>query len=82
MEEGVAITKQKIYDLATIVSKDKRSPKVLMIVCSSVQYTPNNTIRAMVQNELGLDHYLLDTKKTVLIRVDQQTIQNPVLLEW
>ena len=52
VEEGVAITKQKIYDLATIVSKDKRSPKVLMVVCSSVQYTPNNCIRAMVKNEL------------------------------
>ena len=71
LEDAVAITKQKIYDLAQIAQKEfpKRN-HVLNILCAENHYAKlndqysrksqvKNVILDMIANELGLDHHYL-----------------------
>lgn len=41
-----------------------------------------NAILDMVQNELGMDHHFLPQAQTVLVKVDAETMNNPILMEW
>ena len=71
VDDAIAITKQKIYDLATIAQKEfPRRNHILNILCSDdmmVKISDNysrktlikNVIHDMIQNELGLNNIYL-----------------------
>lgn len=104
MDEAIAITKQKIYDLAQIAYQEKleayemgkqisKRNHVLAILCgddhiitvgnnSYDRGTARNEVLDMIKNELELDIFYLHNNKVILIRIDQDTINNPVLSEW
>jgi hypothetical protein len=41
-----------------------------------------NAILDVIQNELGLDHHYLAKELTILVKVDAETMNNPILMEW
>jgi hypothetical protein len=41
-----------------------------------------NAIHDMVQNELGLDSHYIAQARTILVKVDAETMNNPILMEW
>ena len=71
VDDAIAITKQKIYDLATIAQKEyPRRNHVLNILCPETMMVKmvdqntrkpivKNAILDMVQNELGMDYHFL-----------------------
>lgn len=94
VDDAIAITKQKIYDLATIAQKEfPRRNHILNILCSDdmmVKISDNysrktvikNVIHDMIQNELGLNNIYLAQERTILVKVDAETMNNPILMEW
>jgi len=94
--DALAITKQKVYDLAKFVAV--RNPKtahnqmnnnyVLNIKCAEDHMLEvdtefgtrvvKNGILNMIQNELGLDQHYIPATRTILVRVDDQTIDIPL----
>jgi len=67
---------------------------VLCIVCSEEQFYKlpiddrgtlgplTNGILEMVCVELKLDHYYINPGRTVLVRVNVETLENPILKDW
>ena len=43
---------------------------------------PTNEILEMINIELKLDHFYVEQHKLILVKVDGETINNPVLSEW
>ena len=94
--DSIAITKQKVYDLAKFVAI--RNPKnsysfannnyVLNIKCAEDHIVQienefgaqvlRNGILDMLQSELGLDQHYIKGTRTILVRVDDQTIDLPL----
>ena len=56
------------------------SPEHMMSVAGNGPM--KNVIHGMVKLELGLDNYYLPQLRTILIRVQPDTIENPILKEW
>ena len=95
-EDAMAITKQKIYDLARHIAV--RNPKnarnhvcynfILNIKCADDHMilmeneygneVLRNGIVEMIKNELGLDYYYVVMTRTILVRVDDETIEIPL----
>jgi hypothetical protein len=91
--DAIAITKQKIFELARGVSQNFK-PKnqaydfVMNIKCAEDHLITmedeygrsplKNCIYEMVKNELGIMHYYIGATKTVLIHVDHKTINIPM----
>ena len=94
VDDAIAITKQKIFDLATIAQKEfPRRNHILNILCSddmmikipdnySRKTVIKNVIHDMIQNELGLNNTYLAQERTILVKVDAETMNNPILMEW
>ena len=94
--DAIAITKQKIYDLARYIAV--RNPKnalnhicnnyIINIKCADDHMIMmeneygndvlKNGIVEMVKNELGLDYYYIAMNRTILVRVDDMTIDIPI----
>lgn len=45
-------------------------------------YLERNIVLDMIRDELQMDHHYLPDHKIVLVRIDQHTINNPVLADW
>ena len=94
VDDAIAITKQKVFDLASIAQKEfPRRNYILNILCSDdmmVKISDNysrktvvkNVIHDMIQNELGLNNTYLAQERTILVKVDAETMNNPILMEW
>jgi len=41
-----------------------------------------NAIHHMIANELGLENHYLSAARTILVKVDAETMNNPILMEW
>ena len=95
--DALAITKQKIYDLAKFVAvkNPMTAPNqmshnyVLNIKCAEDHMLEEidsgfgtrvlkNGILDMIQNELGLDQHYIPATRTILVRVDVNTIHIPI----
>ena len=93
--DALAITKQKIYDLAKFVAI--QNPKteidqtnnnyVLNIKCAEDHMieidnygtrTMKNGILDMIQRDLNLDQHYIPATRTILVRVDDLTINIPI----
>lgn len=97
-QEAIAISKQKIFDVAKLAQKQfpknvlkpqdyvfkiKTSENHMEKVPESNGSAPlKNVVLEMVKNEMQLDYYYIPQYKTILIRIDGETINNPVLQEW
>jgi hypothetical protein len=80
--------------LATIAQKDfPRRNYILNILCSEdmmVKLVDNysrktivkNAIHDVIHNELGLENHYLSQARTILVKVDAETMNNPILMEW
>lgn len=86
--------KQKLYDLGRTIRAGGEQAKfeeaVLVVVTADDHLQPlldettgssplKNVLLEMVRNELQLDHYYVAQSKTILIRVNWLTLDNPVL---
>lgn len=96
--DAIAICKQKIYDVAQLASQEQAKTRqlddyVLKIKCCETHLervrdsvtgkSPlRNVVLDMVKDELMLDHYYIAQKKTILVRINAETLENPVLSEW
>lgn len=72
---------------------DQEEDKVLCVVCSedhfykktdsSTSSAPlKNAILETIREELKMDHYYISQTRTILVRVNGDTINNPVLRDW
>ena len=41
-----------------------------------------NVVLLMIQNELEMDLYYLPELNVILVRIDQHSIEHPILAEW
>ena len=41
-----------------------------------------NVIHDMIHNELGLENHYIPKARTILVKVDAETMKNPILMEW
>jgi hypothetical protein len=64
------------------------SDRVLCVQCSDehlVRYNDGPLINAVldtVRNELEIDHFYIAQTRTVLVRVNNGTLDNPILRDW
>lgn len=93
LDDCLAITKQKIYDLAQIAekefNKDQTRPQdlVLVVKCDEGHLVDiggllKNGVLEMTKNELNLDCHYIPDELTLFARITEDTINHPVLREW
>jgi len=89
--DAIMITKHKIFDLASKASTEhirknlsrevyiiniKCSEDNLMIMEDEYGRQPlKNCILEMIKKDLGLDHYYISAQRTILLKVDSETIK-------
>ena len=49
---------------------------------NKVYHQERNIILDMVRDELKMDHFYLSEHRIVLVRIDANTIHNPILADW
>ena len=90
IDDAIAICKQKIFDLAEIAKNEYPPQDLVLAILTSPEHMMSvdrngplkNVIHGMVKMEMGLDNYYLPQQRTILIRVQPDTIENPILKEW
>ena len=95
LDDALAITKQKLFDVAQSKAEQYNShssfskDSVLSILTSKNHLVPTsngkslqNEIVEMIGNELELDLHYIGINKIILVRINHTTIDNPVLKEW
>lgn len=66
---------------------------LLSILCASDHYAfekkyaggpsrKKNEILKMIEDELLLEHYYVEGKQTIVVKIDADTMENPVLKDW
>ena len=82
LDDALAISKQKIFDLAEQCAMQP-STTILSVMTSEWHIQSEvNMVLEMIQQELNLDNYYLRNEQVVLVKIDEHTINNPVLKEW
>jgi hypothetical protein len=41
-----------------------------------------NQILKMIEEELGLEHQYIEHAQTIVVKIDNRTMENPVLKDW
>lgn len=90
-EDAITLTKMKLYELAQVANdeyknKGRKAHYVINIKCAEDHLAIiedgqgraplKNIIVEMINNDLKLDYYYIDTLRTILVRVDEKTIHS------